>query len=100
MDRPLHWLESGDTSAKQGAQTVISYNHASLHSVVFTCVSLSMKVFVWLYVGAETAGALWFLRGSPCCALGSQTLTFEQRGNYQHSLWTGITHELCRTCRR
>lgn len=61
----------------------------NLNSVVFTRVLhsvLSMSVFVRFYRGGETAGVLWFLLGSPCCALGLQTLTYEQRGNYQHSL--------------
>lgn len=91
-------------NTKQGAQRLISYNCAKpafcgFHLCIIQCV-LSLKVFVWLYVGAETAEALWFLQGSPCCALGSQRLTYEQRGNYQHSLWTGVAHEFCRTCRQ
>lgn len=91
-------------NAEQGARRVISYNRAKpafcgFHLCITQCV-LSVQVFVWLYVGAETAGALWFLLGSPCCASGSQTLTYEQRGNYQHSLWTGVAHEFCRTCRQ
>ena len=71
-------------NTEQGAPRVISYNRAKpafcgLHLRVVRCV-LSMKVFVRLYVGAENSrGIVVFLR-SPCCASGSQTLTYEQRG--------------------
>ena len=44
-------------NAKQGAQRVISYNHAK---PAFCGFHLSMKVFVRLYVGAETAGHCGF----------------------------------------
>lgn len=95
MDWPLHSFESGKMSAKQGALGVISMYRAKPTFCGFhLCIAqpvLSIKVFVRLfYVGAETAGALWFLHESPCSALGLETLIYEQKGNYRHSLWTGV----------
>ena len=85
---------NGDMNAKQGAQGVISYNHAKPAFCGFHLCAVNESV------GAETALALWLLLGSPRCALRSQTLTHEPSCNYQHSLWIGVNHELCWTCRQ
>lgn len=56
---------------KQRAQRSISYKPAfsGFHLFIIQCV-LSLKGFLWLRIEAETAVALWFRLGSPCCALG------------------------------
>lgn len=86
-------------NTKQGAQRLINYNCAKPAFCGFHLFFNQCVLIVCLpscTVGAETAE--WFFVGSPCCALGSQTLIYKQRGNYQHSLGNCIIHELCRIC--
>lgn len=72
----------------------------NLHSVVFTCVCRVMCA-----VNESVCTALCRCRNSTgivvphAVILGPQTLTFEKRGNYQHSLWTGVAHKLSGTCK-
>lgn len=81
-----------------GAQGVNGDNTAKaafcgFHSCITQCV-LSVKVFVRLNVDAETAQSPVVSVRSLIWVWGSQTLTYEQRGNYRQHLWPGVAHEL------
>lgn len=73
----------------RGAQWVISSNHAKTYILWFTLVyhttcAVNESVCMALF-RCRNSGALWFLLGSVRLALRPETLTLEQRGNYQHS---------------